>query len=132
VQDSALAKSLSGSSVNVVGPPLAVAVCDPLVEHEIEYQAPVTSTASLNVIEMFALTATSLAPFDGVVLVTLGGSSRQLPNGEAVLRGFGPPTVKSAALLFVSSQPFLFLFAAVVLLSVPVGPLPSKQVAEDP
>src|SRR5437667_12218 len=47
--------------------------------------------------------------------------------GEPVLRGAGAPTVKSAALLFESVQPSLLRKAAVVLLSVAVGPEPSEQ-----
>src|SRR5918912_4090017 len=65
-------KSLSGSSVNVVGPPLAAAVWPPLELHEIENQLPVTFTGSLNVIVTLLFSATSPAPFAGVVLDTAG------------------------------------------------------------
>src|SRR5919201_53054 len=109
VQVSPWTKSVPGSRVNVVGPPLTVALCPSLVPHEIEYQLPVTSTGSLNVIETFELTGTSVAPFAGVVLATPGAvSAVQLKVGLRRLRGFGAPTAKSAELLSVSVHP-LFL-----------------------
>src|SRR5919201_3346829 len=107
-------KSVSGSSVNVVGPPLAVAVWPSLELHEIENQLPVTFTGSLKVIVMLLFRATSPALFAGLVLETVGAWS-------PVLRGFGAPTVKSALLLSVSTLPPPFRSAAVVLLSVAVG-----------
>ena len=63
----------------VVGPPLAVAVCAPVSVHEIEYQAPVTFTGSLNVIETFELPGTSLALFAGVVEATTAPRRRAGP-----------------------------------------------------
>ena len=66
-QVSFVAKSVVGSSVNVVGPLLTVAACPSLVPQEIEYQPSVTFTASENVIEMFASTATLLPPLAGDV-----------------------------------------------------------------
>src|SRR6266550_1929095 len=68
-------KSASGSSVKVVGPPLAVAVWPPLELHEIENQLLVTFTGSLNVIVTLLVRATSPAPFAGLVLETVGGWS---------------------------------------------------------
>ena len=50
---------------------------------------------------------------------------------RALLRGFGAPTVKSEALLFVSVQPLLLRSAAVVLASTAVG-LVSEQLAVGP
>src|SRR5918996_3470977 len=47
VHDSSIAKSTSGSSVNVRGPPLAMAVCAPLVVQTISNHEPVTATSSL-------------------------------------------------------------------------------------
>src|SRR5919204_5033037 len=93
-------KSLVGSSVKVVGPPLTVALWPSLVPHEIEYQLPVTSTGSLNVIETFELTATPVAPFAGVVLATPGAvSAVQLKVGERRVWGvWGPPAERGAAL----------------------------------
>src|SRR5919206_2768685 len=88
VQVSEPAKSLSGSSVKAVGPPLTVAVWPPLELQEIEYQLPVTFTGSLNVIVTLLFNATSPAPLAGLVLETVGAWS-------PVLRGFGAPTVKS-------------------------------------
>src|SRR5919201_6903874 len=107
-------KSASGSSVKVVGPPVAVAVWPSLELQEIEYQLPVTFTGSLNVIVMLLFSATSPAPFAGLVLETVGPASQ-------LLRGFGAPTLKSALLLSVSTLPPPFRSAAVVLLSVAVG-----------
>src|SRR5918996_3041423 len=122
VHVSAKAKSASGSSVNDVGPPVAVAVWPLLEPHEIEYQLPVTSTGSLKVIVMFASRATPVAPLDGVLLATEGALSASQRKGSAtLLRGLGDPTLKSVLLLSVSVQPWLFLSAAVVLLSVAVG-----------
>jgi hypothetical protein len=69
------AKLVPGSSVNVVGPPLTEAACEPLVPHEIVVQLPVTFTGSLNVTLTFELTATSVAPAAGVVLLTAGAAS---------------------------------------------------------
>ena len=45
-------------------------------------------------------------------------------TGEAVLRGFGVPAVKSAALLSESVQPELLRSAALVFVSVGAAPLP--------
>src|SRR5205823_2788207 len=90
VQVSAVEKSVAGSSVNVTGPPETAAVWPSLVPQEIEYQPPLTFTASLNVIEMFAFVATSVAPFDGVVLATDGAvSPSQLKVGLVSVRGAG-------------------------------------------
>jgi hypothetical protein len=74
-QDSAGAKSASGSIVKVVGPPLAVAVWSPLSAHEIENQAPATETGSLNVTERSEPTATPVAPAAGEVASTCGAAS---------------------------------------------------------
>src|SRR5919204_1644960 len=107
-------KSESGSRVKVVGPPPTVAVWPSLEVQEIENQLPVTFTGSLNVIVTLLFNATSPAPFAGLVLETVGAAS-------PLLRGFGVPTVKSALLLSVSTEPPPFRSAAVVLLSVAVG-----------
>src|SRR6266540_3651256 len=125
VQVSAAAKSESGSSVKLVGPPLTVAVWAPLVVQLSEYQEPVTSTGSLKPIVTLLLTATSTAPALGFRLTTEGAAS-------LVPRGFGAPTSKSLALLSVSVPPAAFRRAAVVLLGAAVGPLPSKQFAVVP
>src|SRR5437763_10649734 len=82
VHVSAPAKSASGSSVKVVGPPLTVAVWPPLEPQEIENQLPATFTGSLNVIVTLLFSATSPAPLAGLVLVTVGAWS-------PLLRGFG-------------------------------------------
>src|SRR5215212_4967555 len=98
VHDSLLAKSPVGSRVNVVGPPLVAAACEPLDAQLIVNQLPVTSTGSLKVIVTFEPTATPEAPADGVVDEIFGASS-------AVPCGLGAPISKSAALLFVSWTP---------------------------
>src|ERR687884_2332244 len=108
VQVSEPTKSLSGSSVNVVGPPLTAAVWPSLELHEIENQLPVTFTGSLKVIVTLLDRATSPAPLDGLVLETVGAAS-------PVLRGLGAPALKSVLLLSVSTLPPPFRSAAVVL-----------------
>ena len=70
VQVSSLAKSVSGSSVKLVGPPLDGAVCAPLVAQEIVNQGPVTFTGSLKPIVMSESSATPIAPFAGPVVET--------------------------------------------------------------
>ena len=100
----------------------------PLELQEIEYQPSETLTGSLKLIVTFASRETPVAPAAGVLVATDGALSPPQKNGSAVLlRGFGDPTLKSVAWLSVSVQPWLFLSAAVVLLRVAVGPLPSKQ-----
>src|SRR5262245_21591044 len=130
VQLSPWPKSTSGSSVNVVGPPLAVAVCAPLAAHEIVYQAPVTSTGWLNVIVTSAFTATSTAPDAGERVATAGATGPpHVCVGDAVVRGAGTSAAKSAPLLSVSWQPRLARSAAVVLESVGAAAAPSKKLA---
>src|ERR671937_302530 len=130
VQVSPWTKSALGSSVKVVGPPLTDAVWPSLVPHEIEYQLPVTSTGSVKVMEMFALTATSVAPFAGEVLATAGAVSLpQIWVGVRVVRGAGAPATKSAPLLSVSWQPPLLRKSAVVFEIVGAAEAPSKKFA---
>jgi hypothetical protein len=108
-------------------PPETDAACEPLVPQLIEYQLPVTVTASLNVRLTFASTATFVAPSAGELPVTLGGSSLgQKLSGVSALRGDGGPLTKSAPLLSVSVQPPLRRNAEVVLLSAGAGAPPSK------
>jgi hypothetical protein len=54
---------------------------------------------------------------------------KQKVDGEKLLRGLGAPLLKSPLLLSVSVQPLFCLRAALVLLKVTTGPLPSKQFA---
>src|SRR5262245_50153137 len=75
VQVSPNVNDVSGFSVNVVGPPLTVAVWPPLVPHEIVNHDPVTFTGSLKVIETFVSAATSVAPSPGVVEETSGAAA---------------------------------------------------------
>jgi len=49
-----------------------------------------------------------------------------------ILRGFGAPVAKSAALFSVFVQPLLLLRIEVVLLGEAVGPAPRKQLAVPP
>src|SRR5438876_11432629 len=130
VQVSPWTKSVSGSRVKVVGPPLTAAVCPSLVPHEIEYQLPVTSTGSVNVMETFAFTATSVAPFAGLVLAIAGAvSPPQMKTGLRRVRGAGAPAVKSAPLLSVSWQPEFLRESAVVFEIVGAAAAPSKKFA---
>src|SRR3989440_2415626 len=130
VQVSLGRKFVSGSRVNVVGPPATVAVCPSLVPQAIEYQPSATVTGSENVIVMFELTSTLLPPLAGVVELTEGATSaRQLKMGEARLRGLGTAAKKSAPLLSVSVQPLLFRKPAVVFESVGAALVPSKKFA---
>src|SRR2546423_13595069 len=100
VQVSEKAKSVVGSSENVVGPPLCTAACEPLVSHAIPYQAGVTSTGSLNVIVTFVLKPTPTAPASGEVAVTAGAVS---PPHDALFCGsLGAIRWKSLALLSLS------------------------------
>ncbi len=75
VHSSSLAKSLSGSRVNVVGPPVTVAVWAPDDAHEIVNQVPVTLTGSEKVMSMLEARATPVAALVGVVLDTVGARS---------------------------------------------------------
>ena len=69
VQVSLPAKSVSGSSVKLVGPPLTVAACEPLAGQLIVNHVPLTVAGSLNVMPMFVLRGT-FAP-DGNVEATV-------------------------------------------------------------
>src|SRR3954454_6495878 len=60
------------------------------------------------------------------------GPPPQAASADALLRGVGVSTRKSAALLSVSWQPPLRRRAAVVLVRSPVGPAPSKLLAAAP
>src|SRR2546427_10797541 len=133
VQLSEKAKSTTGSSEYVAGPPLWMAAWEPLEAQAIVYQAVETSTGSLKVIAMFVLKPTPTAPDRGDVAVTAGAlSPGQKWKGDAVFRGLGAPTAKSAPLLSVSTQPSLIRIAAVGLLRLGVGPVPSKQLVPVP
>ena len=105
-----------------VGPPETASAWPPLTEQEIVNALGVTVTGSLNVTRTLLSNATSFVLFAGSMAVTVGAVSPLL------LRGFGAPTVKSAALLSVSAAP---RSAAVVLLRVGVG-APSKSLAAVP
>src|SRR5437870_3673878 len=74
VQFSSVAKSVAGSSVNVVGPPVTVAGRTPLAQ-VMSYHPTTASTGSVNVIATFAETATPVAPFAGAVDATAGATS---------------------------------------------------------
>src|SRR5262245_34320659 len=103
--------------------------CAPLREHEIVNAAAGAVTASLNVNVTFAPTATPATPFTGDVDETEGGISvAHGLNGDAVFRGVGAPTVKSAPLLSVSAQPPSARTTAVAFVVAPAGE-PSKKLA---
>src|SRR2546421_4417565 len=90
VQVSLGRKFVSGSRVNVVGPPPTVAVCPSLVPQAIEYQPSATVTGSENVIVMFESTSTLLPPLAGGVEPPEGAApAGQVKNREARVRGVG-------------------------------------------
>ena len=126
---SALTKSAAGSNEKLIGPPEAAAECGPLSEQVIVNHMPLTFTGSLKATETLASSDTPLAPADGVVVLTAGAWSLQLPGGDAEVRGAGAAAVKSAPLLSVSTQPLPARNAAVPLLSVGAGAAPSKKLA---
>src|SRR5438477_13209453 len=103
VQLSENAKSTVGSSVNVVGPPVWAAACDPLVAQPIVYQGLETSTGSLNVIAMSVLKATPVAPASGAVAVTAGALLPvQKWTGDVMLGGGGGSGLKLVELLLLA------------------------------
>src|SRR5438128_1047710 len=124
VHDSALAKSVAGSSVKVVGPAPNVAACPPVVVQLIVNQLPLTFTGSVKVIVIFAVSATSAAPAAGLVAATAGGASAARFCG---LPGFGPE--KSAALSSVSCVPPLLRSYELspFVVGMPAMPVPSRQ-----
>jgi hypothetical protein len=129
VQLSLCPKSLSGSSVNVVGPPLTVALWAPLVAQLTVYQPDATSTGSLNVTVTSAFTATSVAALPGECDETVGAASPvQKLSGDEVFRGVGVAAAKLSALTSVSVQPPPRRIAAVVFVSAGAGS-PSKKFA---
>ncbi len=94
-----------GSNVKVRGPPLTVEPCAALAVHVMLTGLPASVTSSLNVISTFALSGTWVAPFDGLVAVTLGAAStggppQGVPPFE--LPGVAGPSVKSTAFWSVS------------------------------
>jgi hypothetical protein len=123
-------KSVVGSSVKEVGPPLTVAAWEPLVVPTMVNHVPLTDTGSLKFIVILEFRATPVAPLIGVVLDTLGATSpTQGLNGELVLRGLTAAATKSDALLSVSIHPPSFRKSAVVADIVGAAPLPSKKFA---
>ena len=74
------AKSVVGSSVHDVGPPVTMAACVLLVPHVMSYHAPFALTGSLKFTTTFAAIATPVAPLIGVVDATVGGKSPAGPN----------------------------------------------------
>src|SRR3954470_20430613 len=102
-------KSVVGSSVNSVGPPLAPNSCAPLAAQVIMKVGP---AGRLSVTVTLLSTGTSFAPSSGFVSVTVTAGGGGPPPA---LCGFGAPDVKSAALLSVS-LPAALRASAVVLL----------------
>src|SRR6266508_1470676 len=87
VHDSADANSVDESSVKLVGPPLTVAVCEPLFAHATVNQLPITLTGSLKVTVIVASSATLVAFGAGAVAITNGATSPSAPS---------PPNVSTA------------------------------------
>ena len=83
-------KFATGLMVNVVGPPLTSASTAPPPAQVTANHGPVTFTGSEKVTLRFASSATSVAPFAGVVDITTGAAS-----GMNVV--FGPPGVLTAS-----------------------------------
>src|SRR6185436_7842862 len=115
VQVSPPVKSLSGSIVNVVGPPLRLYECVPDVVHEIVNEEPPALTASSNVTVTLVSGAVVLA-FVGVVALTLGGLS--VVNDQT----------KLAARLSGGSPASLSLTCAASTVAVQSSPLPKSEV----
>src|SRR5436190_6815327 len=80
VHSSLLPKSVFGSTVHVVGPPLTVTVCAPVLTQLMVTELLVMVTGSLNVTERFVFVATFVEPFVGVTAVTLGAASIENVN----------------------------------------------------
>src|SRR4051812_1681100 len=75
VQSSPLPKSVFGSTVHVVGPPLTVTVCAPVLAQLTVTELLVIVTGSLNVTLRFVFVATVTEPLVGVTVVTDGAAS---------------------------------------------------------
>src|SRR5436190_968739 len=75
VHSSPLPKSVFGSTVHVVGPPLTVTVCAPEVPQLMSKLAPAALTDSSKLIVTFVFDVRSVAPFAGVVELTDGAAS---------------------------------------------------------
>src|SRR5262245_51525132 len=69
------AKSETGSSVKLCRPPATDAACRPLDTQAMLNQEPLAVTGSLKLTVMFAPGETFVAPFAGLVPVTVGGRS---------------------------------------------------------
>src|SRR6185436_6936548 len=115
VQVSPPVKSTVGSSVNVVGPPLRLNACDPLVVHEIVKDEADALTDSSNVTVMF-VAGNVVEALVGVVAVTDGGLS--VVNDQT----------KFAVMLSGGSLPSLSLTCAASTVAVHSSPLPKSEV----
>src|SRR3954447_2309339 len=113
VHDSSRTKSAFGSSMYSLGPPLSAKSWAPLRVQVIVKLSAVRSIGPLKVNVTLLSSGTSFWPLAGFVEVTA--------TGGGLLRGFGGPTVKSAALLSVSTAPPPLRSAAVVLVRAGVG-----------
>ena len=84
----------------------------------------------LNDLEAEFVNTVTLPKPDTLVEMIVGvvGKLPHIATGDALFLGKGAPVVKSALLLFVSSQPELFLNAAVILLNTPTAAVPSKHI----
>src|SRR5436190_21711911 len=113
VQVSPPVKSVVGSSLNVVGPPLSANVCAPDVVHEIVNEDAAALTASSNVTVTLVSGDVVLA-LVGVVAVTLGGLS--VVNDQT----------KFASMLSGGSLLSLSLTCAASTVAVHSSPLPKS------
>src|SRR5882762_1709299 len=101
VHCSAPPKSTSGLIVKVVGPPVVIAVCSPLLAHDIWIQFAETFTGSSNVTVISVLLFTPVAPLAGDTSPEVGHALTVVE----LLRGLGVLLVKLLPFWSVSLQP---------------------------
>ena len=111
VQSSLPAKSVAGSRVKVVGPPLTVAGWVPLPAHEMSNHEPATSTGSLNVTCRFA----STGDVDRAIGGRRAGDGRRRIGRDAVTEMSSTPThssIPGASVVMIRTSTTGWLFAA--------------------
>src|SRR5882762_6128435 len=132
VHCSAPPKSTSGLIVKVVGPPVVIAVCSPLLAHDIWIQFAETFTGSSNVTVISVLLFTPVAPLAGDTPSTTGDRSPEVGQALTVvelLRGLGVLLVKLLPFWSVSLQPPRERKSAVAFVKTGAAAVPSKQSA---
>ena len=137
VHDSPPTNAVVGWTTKVDGPPVTVAVLAPLDEQESVYQLAATSTGSLKVTETDALSGTSVAPFAGLELATVGAGSGGTPGCAPSPRkvSFAKPshsTAGSKALSVVGSPLSISALRRSVLSIVLVRPVPHSVPGSKP